>query len=318
MADQASLDAAMARAEASRKRAADFESASYFPGDWESAEGLYATAGGLPRTSAEEVRQAAAGYDAAADAYDGAFRNSIPLYAQDREDEITAARDTALASGLADQFPQYLLKADRVAVDALDQYEKEDFYGAKDSAAQALAMYQALKSGADAYIARQTITNRNFASYDPDNFNRADTAGLAAVNDYDAGNIEQARDGAEEAKLRYNLVLKTGWPALTAEKKATAGAQRQNALDVKANVAVRDSFNAAAQIFNEAETALRVEKYEEAVGLYEQSEILFLAASRNAEEKRRIAEEAIRTAEEKMIESDETAKKAELILEGGV
>jgi hypothetical protein len=39
---------------------------------------------------------------------------------------------------------------------------------------------------------------------------------------------------------------------------------------------------------------------------------------RTAVEKRRIAEEAIRAAEEKMIESDETAKKAEIILEGGV
>jgi hypothetical protein len=315
--DYASLDVAVARAEASRKRAADFDAASYFPGDWESAEGLYATAGGLPRISAEEVRQAVAGYNAAADAYDGVFRSSVPLYAQAREDEIAAARDAAVASGLAGQFPQYLLKADRVVVIALEQYEKEDFYAARDSAAQALVMYQALKSGADAYLVRQAITNRNFAVYDPGNFNKADTAGLAAVGDYDAGNTEQARNGAEEARLLYALVLKTGWTAFTAEKRASADAQRQNALDFKANIAVRDSFNAAVQVFNQAETSLKAEKFEESAGLYEQSEALFLESSRNAMEKRRIAEDAIQAAEEKMKESDETAKKAELILEGG-
>jgi hypothetical protein len=316
--DYASLDAAVARAEASRKRAADFDAASYFPGDWESAEALYADAGRLPRTGVEEVRQAAAGYNAAADAYDKVFRSSVPLYAQAREDEITAARDAALASGLADQFPQYLLKADRVVLGALEQYGKEDFYAARDSAAQALGLYQALKSGADAYLVRLAITDRNFAAYDPDNFDKADTAGLAAIGDYDAGNAEQARDGADEAKLHYDLVLKTGWTAFTAEKRASADAQRQNALDLKANIAVRDSFNAAVQIFNQAETSLKAEQYEESVSLYEQSEDLFLALGQNAVEKRRIAEDAIQAAEEKMKESDETAQKAELILEGGV
>jgi hypothetical protein len=316
--DNSSLDAAIARAEASRKRASDFDAASYFPSDWEAAEGLYSNAGGLPRTGADEIRQAAAAYNAAADAYDGVFRSTVPLYAQAREDEVTAARNAVLASGLAGQFPQYLLKADKVAVNALEQYEREDYYAARDSAAEALAMYQALKTGADAYLVRQTITGRNFTGYDPENFDKADTVGLAAVNDYDEGNTEQARTQAEEAGFRYNLVLKTAWIAYTAEKKASAGLQRQNALDLKANIAVRDDYNAVAQIFNQAEASLKAEKYEEASGLYEQSESGFMKVSRAAAEKRIIAEEAIRAAEEKMIESDDTAKKAEIILEGGI
>jgi hypothetical protein len=316
--DSTSLNAAIARAEAARKRASDFEAASYFPSDWEAAESLYSTAGGLPRTGADGIRQATAAYNAAADAYDGVFRSTVPLYAQAREDEVTAARNAALASGLAGQFPQYLLKADKVALDAVDQYEREDYYAARDSAAAALAMYQALKTGADAYLARQVITDRNFVGYDPANFDKADTAGLAAVNDYDTGNTEQAQAGAEEAGLRYNLVLKTAWTAYAAEKKASASLQRQNALDLKANIAVRDDYNAVAQIFTQAEASLKAEKYEEASGLYERSESGFVRVSRIAAGKRQIAEEAIHAAEEKMIESDDTAKKAEIILEGGV
>jgi hypothetical protein len=316
--DNSSLDAAIARAEASRKRASDFDAASYFPSDWEAAESLYSDAGRLPRTGVDEIRQAATAYNAAADAYDGVFRSTVPLYAQAREDEVTAARNEVLASGLAGQFPQYLLKADKVAVNALDQYEREDYYAARDSAAEVLVMYQALKTGADAYVTRQVITGRNFTGYDPENFDKADAAGLAAVNDYDTGNTEQAKAEAEEAGLRYNLVLKTAWIAYTAEKKASAGLQRQNALDLKANIAVRDDYNAAAQVFNQAEALLKTEEYEEASGLYEQSESGFVKVGRTAVEKRRIAEEAIRAAEEKMIESDETAKKAEIILEGGV
>jgi hypothetical protein len=316
--DTSSLDAAIARAEASRKRASDFDAASYFPSDWEAAEGLYSNAGGLPRISADEIRQAAAAYNAAADAYDGVFRSTVPLYAQAREDEVIAVRNAVLASGLAGQFPQYLLKADTVALNAVDQYEREDYYAARDTAAEALAMYQVLKAGSDAYLVRQVITGRNFTGYDPENFDKADTTGLAAVNDYDAGNIEQAKAGAEEAGRRYNLVLKTAWTAYAAEKKASAGLQRQNALDLKANIAVRDDYNAVARIFNQAESSLKTEKYEEASGLYEQSESGFVKVSRTAAEKRRVAEEAIRAAEEKMIESDDTAKKAEIILEGGV
>ena len=311
------LDAAIARAEEARKRASDFESVIYFPSDWENAESEYAAAGQLSRTTEDEVREAAAQYNALTGVYDGLFKRVVPLYAQAREDEITAARDEALLTGLKDSFPDYLTDADRTAVQALDQFEAEDYYAARDTAFLARDKYRALKAGGEAYNKRQEIVNRDFVSYDPENFNKADESGLAAVEAYEAENIEAAQEQAEEAGLRYNLVLNTAWAAHVAERRLAADGERQKALDLKANVAVKAEFDAALAIYNQAASSVQAENYTEAVSLYGQSEAQFMAVGKTAEEKRREAEQAIQEAEQKILESEENAKKAELILEGG-
>jgi hypothetical protein len=311
------LNAALARVEEARKRASDFESGSYFPSDWENAESEYAAAGQLPKDTGDAVREAVSRYTALADTYDGIFRRAIPLYAQAREDELVSLRNELIATGLNDTFPDYLLDADREAVQALALYEGEDYYAARDSWTLARDKYQALKTGAAAYTARQEIVDRDFISYDPDNFSKADESGLAAADAYKAGNIEAAQEGAEEAGLRYNLVLNTAWAAHVAERRLAVETERQKALDMKANVAVKTEFDAALAIYNQAESSAQAENYTEAVGLYVQSEAWFIAIGRTAAEKRRDAEEALREAEQKVLESEENAKNAELILEGG-
>jgi hypothetical protein len=311
------LNQAVARAEDARKRAMDFESPAYFPSDWEGAEAQYASAGALARNTADEVQQAAARYNQIADTYEDLFKKALPLFAQAREDEIVSARNEAVATGLSGTFPDYLLEVDRIVTQALAQYEGEDYYAARDSAYAARDRYQALKTGADAYLKRKDIVDRNFITYDPENFNKADEIGLAALDHYQAGNVEQARNEAEEAELRYNLVLKTGWASYAADRGAAAGVERQKALDLKANVAVKGEFDVAADIYNRAGASFQAEKYEDAAVLYTQSEARFVVICQTAAEKRREAEEALRAAEQKMMESDETAKQAELILEGG-
>jgi hypothetical protein len=312
------LNKARARADEAKKRASDFEGPSYFPSDWQAAESKYADAENLPRGSEAEIRQATAAYNGVADAYDDVFDKTIPLYAQAREDEVMAVRDGLIATGLTRSFPEQLDEADRAALVAVDQYEKKDYYAARDTAVLALARYQALKAGAEAYLVRQEIVNRGFISYDPENFDKADESGLTAVDNYLSGNFEPARDGADEAHLRYNLVLGTGWASYAADKGASAGVERQNALNAKANVAVRDMFNEAEGIYNQAAASLKAEKYEDAAVLYTNSEALFVISGQAATEKRRLAEDAIKEAEEKVAASDETARKAEIFIEGGV
>jgi hypothetical protein len=317
---QAALDAlnkAIARAEEARKRASDFESPSYFPSDWESAESQYTAAGTLPKSSDAEVQQAAAAYNAAADTYDELFKKTIPLYAQAREDEIMAARDDLIATGLTYSFPEYLRKADEIALSALSQYEAQDYYTARDTAIKALGEYRTLKTGADAYLVRLEIVDRDFISYDPENFDHADGIALAALDAYDAGDYKAAQNNAEEALLRYNLVLVTGWAGYASERRTFATAERKKALDLKANIAVRDPFRDADALYNQAELALQSEFYESAAALYTESEARFVMVSRDAAEKRRIAEETIKEAGEKIDESDETARQAEVIIEGG-
>jgi len=302
------LSAAMARAEEARKRAVDFECASYFPSDWDAAEAQYAKA---------QSQRTPDAYNAAADAYDSLFKLTIPLYAQAKEDEIMALRNDLITAGARDYFPDPFSTADKTALTALDQYEAEDYYAAKDTAAQALSMYQILTSAYNAWLVRREIEDREFEAYDPDNFDRAREILSDAIDAYGAGNYAQAQENADEALLRYNLVLSTGWAAYAELCASQAEAERQAALDVKANIAVKDLFAEADTTYKTGIDSFDSKKYEDAAKQFIDSETLFIVASTSASEKRQIAVETLREANRRIDESDETARQAELILEGG-
>jgi len=311
------LDAAIARAEEARKRAMDFESSSYFPSEWDAAEGQYVRAGQTPRNSDASVREATATYNAAADAFDSLFELSLPLYAQAREDEIIALRNDLIAIGARDYFPEPFSTADKIALTARSQYKEEDYYTAKDSADQALMMYQTLSSAYNAWLARREIVAREFESYDPDNFERAGEILSDAMDAYNAGNYPLAQENADEALQRYNLVLSTGWAAYAETRRSLAEAERQAALDIKANVAVKDVFSEADATYKTATDSFDSKDYADAAQQFINAEALFIIASTSASEKRQIAAETIREANEKIEESDETARQADLIIEGG-
>ncbi|MDR0582942.1 MAG: hypothetical protein LBG57_01130 [Treponema sp.] len=379
---QASLDAlqkAAARAEAARQRAVDFESPSYFPSDWESAEARYTAAGGLPKGADAEIQGAAAALEASADAFDELFNKTIPLYAQAREDEVMAARDALIATGVTASFPEYLREVDESALIAVSQYGEGDYYAARDTAAGALGRYealkvaadawltrdaliatgvpdffpeyleevdgsaliaasqyeagdyaaakdtasdtlkkyQALKTAADAWLARQEIIENGFTDSNSEGLAYADDAGLAAADAYFTGDIDSALRNAGEALRRYNQVLAVAWAGHVAELGEAARKARQAALDLKANVAVRDVFAEGEGFYTRAGAALRIGSYKDAAGFYSQSEGIFLTAGQSAVEKRRLADEAIREAERRIGESDEAAWQAELLIQGG-
>jgi len=294
-------NAAKTKADEARKRAADFESSSYFPSEWDAAEAQYADAQ----------------YNAAADAYDSLFKLTIPLYAQAKEDEIMALRNDLIAIGARDSFPEPISSADKTALTALDQFEAEDYYAARDTADQAISMYQVLTSAYNAWLVRREIEDREFEAYDPDNFDRAREILSDAVDAYGAENYALAQENADEALLRYNLVLSTGWAAYAELCASLAEAERQAALDVKANVAVKDLFAEADATYKTGIDSFDSKEYEDAAIQFINSEALFIMASASASEKRNTAAELIREANRRIEESDETARQAENILEGG-
>jgi len=311
------LDGAAARAGDARKLAVDFECPAYFPSDWDAAETQYIAAGNLPRSNASEIQQAVASYNAAADVYDDLFKKTIPLYAQAREDEVMIARDDLIATGFTYSFPDYLEKADEIALEALDQYEAGNYYDAKDTAAKALYEYEVLMMGARIFLTRQEIVDRGFWEFDSDNFDKADEVTIAAIDEYEAGNKETAVTNAEEALLRYNLVLSNGWVAYSAVRRDSAVSERELALYERANIAARDSFREADAIYNQAGEAFSSENFQNAAILFTDAEALFMISRQETWEKRIRAIETIRLAEEKIEESNETAIEAERIIEGG-
>jgi len=307
----------VSRAEEARQRAIDFESPLYFPSDWEAVEARYTESGNMPKSTPDEIQQAATSYNAVAETYDDLFKKAIPLFAQAREDEIISARSELINSGFTNYFPQYLQNADDIALAAQDQYEAEDYYTAKDTAAKALKEYETLLLGSKILLTRQEILNRGFRDYDPENFDLADEVAQTAIEEYEAGNKEAAVNNAEEALLRYNIVLTNGWVIYAADRRASATSERELALADRANIAARETFRGADALFNQAEEKFTAENFSEAGVLYIDAEANFVISRQETEEKRIRAEETIKLAEEKIGESNETAIEAERIIEGG-
>ena len=319
--DQAALDAlnaAAARAEEAKRRAEDFEVDFLFPSDWESADSLFDQAEQQRNASTrQDAQDSAARYVRAAEAFDDLFERSLALNYEYAERELTAARNAAAAAGAEALIPDFLLDADNTVARALEEYQAKDYYAAKDSAFDAYAMYTALKAGLDAYRLREEIVERGFEAYDSRNIELADDALYMAADDYIAKNYDSALDRAGDASRRYDEALKTAWQAFASEIRTAASAERQRALDARANVAARQEFDPAEAIFARANTALQRQGHEEAARFYEECLPMFAASAQLALDRRRAAEDALRRAEQRMAESDETARSAEMILQGG-
>jgi hypothetical protein len=311
------LNAAIAKVEAARQKAEDFEGPAYFPSDWEAAEAQYANAKALPQTNDADIRQAITAYNDTAAAYDSIFDLTIPLYAQAREDEILAIWDELVAAGARDAFPEYFAPADETAILAYNQYEEKDYYAARDSAAKALAMYQLFKPAYAAWLTREEIIKKDFDLYSPDVFNQGDQAGIAANGFYEAGDYPEAQKKAEDALQQYETVLSQGWRAYAVQYSVSAANKRQIALNNKANIATRDLFNRAESRYRSGEASLGTQKYEEAAVQFIDAENMYVEATNSTIEKRDNAAEAIMEANERIVESDETARQADSIMVGG-
>jgi hypothetical protein len=311
------VGAAINRAEEARQKVIDFEGHTYFPSEWEAAEAKFTQAKLTQQKGTEAVRMVVAAYDAATEAFEPIFEMAVPLYAQAREDEIMELRGNLIAAGARDYFPEPLTLADQTALSALEQYEAKEYYPARDTALQSITMYKTLTSAYNSWLVRNEIEERGFDGYDPDNFDRAGEILSDAMDSYKAGDYTAAQEKADEAMNRYSLVLSTGWAAYAELRSSYAGAERQAALDMKANIATRDIFGEADSNYKTATDSYSAKKYEDAAKQFIDSETLFIMASITAGDKRRIAAETIREANEKIEESGETARQAEIVLEGG-
>jgi hypothetical protein len=311
------LKGPMEKAAEARKRAMDFESPAYFPSEWDTLEAKYNDAGTKPRSSQNEIQQAITLYNSIAGEYDSIFGKAIPLFAQAREDEVISIRDDLINSGFIYHVPEYLENVDKIALEALAQYEAEDYYKARDTAAEALKEYELLMVGARVFLTRQEVIDRGFDAYDLENFNKADEVAEAAIEAYEAGKKETTVLHAEEATLRYNIVLANGWTVFAAIQHDSASSERDHAINDKVNIASRDSFREAETIFHQAEEAFNSGDFHDAAILFTDAEARFAVARHETEEKRQRALETIRMAEERMEFSIESAIEAERLIEGG-
>jgi len=315
---EVALAAAVARAEKSRKQAFDLEVPDTFAEDWKKAETLFMTGREKAQVKTQlSYTEAAKAYNDAADAYDTLALKALPLYAEARRQEIIKARADAVKAGADQLLPEQLAAADRVADRAQAEFDTGNYYTAATTAQEARSRYIILKTGLDAYTVQQEIDRRDFAKYDAGNYSLAQQKLQTSQEAYDAGDIASAQNNAEEALLRFRLALNKGREMNASGRGQAALAERQAAQDLKANVAVRSDFERAQAVYADADQAFKAEKYDEAADLYAEAEALFADVKNTAAEKRARALEAMQAAQQKISATEDAAKKADTVLEGG-
>jgi len=246
----------------------------------------------IDKWEAKDFNGAKAGADAALSMY-FTLRDGIEAY-YIRED---------IAERAEELVPDVLLEADTVGLDAIAKWDAEDYSGAKLGAAEALTMFSGLKIARDVYDLREEIAEKAEVLF-PDFFALADDVALYAIDKWEAKDYSGAKDAASIAWIMYLSVA--------------APVERQMALDLKADMAVRREFNTADAILYQANAAYMGQEYEKAALLYEECLLIYRMASQMVPEKRQAAEEALRRADRKVAESDVAARNAEAVLQGGM
>ena len=312
------LNAAAARAAEARRRAADFDGQALFPSDWDSAQTLFDQAERQRSTSSpQDIQDSTGRYNRAAEAFDSLFERSLAEYFERVQRELAAAREAAIAAGARELTPEFLADADSTAARSQRERDAGNYDAARNSALEAMAMYNAMRTVLEANRLRAELSDRGLEAYDPDNVRSGNAALEAALAASQNRNFNEASNRGEEALAHLSAALITAWRTRAEQGRAAAAEERQKALDLRANVAAREEFDPAEAIYNRANTALSRENFEEAALSYDECRPMFTASAQLAMARRQAAQDALDRADRRLIESEETALVAEQILEGG-
>jgi hypothetical protein len=152
------LQAAIARADRSRKQASDAKAPDNFPNEWRNAEGRYDTAKNAGRTSIAEMNAAIPLYNSAADAYDDIMKKNADRIAAENQ-RAQQAMDTAKARAEKERqvaidakaqtaVPTDFTNADRLFQQAMTDYNRKAAT-ASDRFDQAASLFTAVAQAAE-------------------------------------------------------------------------------------------------------------------------------------------------------------------------
>ena len=315
------LGAAKLRADQKRREAFQLEAQTYFPADWKKADAGYV--GGREKNQKADAGDwsvypaTMTAYKDAGSAFEALAASALPRFASDRKAELVKARADAVSTGAPGLSPNRFAIAESDAQNASRLYDSADYYLAYDAWNLARNRYIVLATGARAYAVKAEIDRRNLAAWDSGNYGKAVEVSLKGLSYYDSGKVDAAGDAADEAFLRFKLALAKGRELYAGDRGKSADVKRREALDLKANVAVKADFEAATKILDEANKNYKAERYDEAAEQYVTAENRFEIVRLTAAEKRKRAEEAMEEARLQIIESERTAREADAVLEGG-
>jgi len=313
---QESLDQLLAETRELKKKAFDLKLFEVLPDDYKAADALYAA--GLKAYEAKDSPAAKEGLEAAIAAYKDLIERGVVEIAAAKRKDAEDMKATALKEE-ADSMQGERFGAGDEAFDAavalLDASKAEESIPGFESAR---LYYELAWKRAIAAELRQGIEDRDYAKWDSGNYQLADNKFQAEEGFWASGN-ETDRvagvDALDEAILRFNLVVQKGREMAVSTVRTRTDEAKQRSEDIKANVAAKDLYEAAQELYNEGASQLTAKEYEAAADAFDRSGAGFDEAYEVAAQKRAAAEEAMQAAEEATSESQRKAEEAEPLLD---
>lgn len=290
------LEALHARVVALRKDAFDLGLKDVMPSEYAEAEDRYVA--GKTALDADDRPVAKSELTAAEPLFEELVAKGGVKVAETRKADAKAARDRALWADAEALSPEALAVADTANAAADAALASGDAKAAIASYRAAILAYDAAEKRSTALSVKATVDELEYGPMDPGNYELAGQK-LAAADSSLATDLEDSRDAAEEALLRYRLVLAKGWELTAGERRDAAERYKLEAEGIKAQVAVKDGYAEAKAVWDSAVAASAAGDNESAAPLFEQSEYMFEAVYQKAAEKRAAAEAAILAAQEK-------------------
>jgi len=224
------------------------------------------------------------------------------MVAQTRKTDAAAARERAMAAGAEAMAPDSLALADAALAAADAALAAGDLKAAIAAYGLSITAFDAVEKRATALSVKSRVDELDYGPLDSGNYALAGEK-LAAVNDLLGKDPKAAQDAAEEALLRYRLVLSKGWELTAGSKRDAAERYKLEAEGIKAQVAVKSEYAEARALWDEAVAVYASGDHEASSPIFEQAEVLFAAVYDKAAAKRAAAEAAIAAASSKNAES---------------
>ncbi|MDR2793785.1 MAG: hypothetical protein LBB61_09005, partial [Treponema sp.] len=296
-ATQQAFNDAKNKTEAARKQAMDFGGATYAADEWNAAETLYNTIQSLPLITMNDYQAAIPQFDDTFNGYMAAFNKAAPQYLEARKNLIAAARQNAVDAGVETHLMLDLSAVDEQDQNTLTLFANKDYYGYQTASFEVEKRYGVLAAEAAALSLKDEITANKFDRFDPDALASADESMTAATTAYTANDLDTAQSAADEAAAKYRQVLMNGWKNYAGEQQQLAQAALTDAVAMHADIALKDDFDAADAVYNQAATEYDGENYQTAGDSFVSVQSMFTALTAKAGEQQKNAANALQAAQ---------------------
>jgi len=313
---QDELDQLLAQVQELKKKAFDLKLFEVLSDDYKAANALYSK--GFAAYNDQDAIAAKEGLGVAISAYGDLIARGVVLVAADRRKDAEDMKSTATKAGADSTQVERFGAGDECFKGAAALVDDSKSEEAIPVFITARLYYELAWKRAIASEVLANIEDRDFAKWDSGNFQLADNK-YQAEDGFWASENETTRaggvDALDEAILRFNLVVQKGREMTASTVKSAADEARQRSQDIRANVAVKDMFDAAQELYAEGSSELAAKNYEAAAYSFDRAGTGFNEAYEVAADKRAKAQEAMKAADEATSESQRKAEDADPLLQ---